>query len=170
MDTKYITGIVVVIVVLVGGYFFFVKPGTAPVTNPETAGGNSAPLETTNPGAQNDPGLGASVGVSVGTPVTVTYTDSGFSPKSVTIKKGQSVTWVNKSSRAMWIGSASHPDHTGYDGTSRAAHCAAGYTGPAPFDECGAGTSYTFTFNEVGTWGYHNHAGAQDMGVVIVTE
>ncbi len=105
-------------------------------------------------------------------PVTVTYTDSGFSPASVTVTQGQTVIWVNQSSHSMWVASAVHPTHTVYGGTNKNAHCAEGYTGSMPFDECAAvtsGSSYSFTFDKVGDWKYHNHANVADFGSVTVT-
>ncbi len=84
----------------------------------------------------------------------VDYTDSGFSPASVTIKKGQTVNFVNKSSSQMYVASNPHPIHTDYPG----------------FDELSAGDSYSFTFDKVGTWGYHNHINPAQKGSVVVTE
>ena len=104
--------------------------------------------------------------------MTVTYTDTGFSPASVTVTEGQTVTWVNQSSKQMWVASARHPDHTVYDSSTKDAHCAAGYTGAVPFDECKgdtAGASYSFTFTKAGDWKYHNHVNAADFGTVVVT-
>ena len=68
----------------------------------------------------------------------------------------------------LWVASNPHPTHEGYDGTTRDQHCAAGYAGPTPFDQCATGTTYTFTFNQIGTWGYHNHGNHSDTGTVIV--
>jgi plastocyanin len=100
--------------------------------------------------------------------VTVTYSDTGFSPKTLTVKKGTTVTFVDQNAGGMWVGSDEHPSHTGYDGTSKNDHCVDGAS--TSFDQCGATTSYSFTFNKVGTWPYHNHTNASDRGVVIVTE
>ena len=60
--------------------------------------------ESTAPGEMEDKG-----GVAART--VVTYTDTGFAPLSVTIKKGTTVTFVNESSRGMWVASAVHPTH-----------------------------------------------------------
>jgi plastocyanin len=101
--------------------------------------------------------------------VAVTYGPTGFSPSSVTIPKGGTVVFTAApGADEMWVASAPHPTHEGYDGTTRAQHCTAGYSGPAPFDQCSAGTSFTFTFDKVGTWKYHNHGNTGDYGTVIV--
>ncbi len=144
---KALLWIVIIIVIVAGAYLLFWNTASAPST----------------PAANN----------TNGTPATITLTDSGFSPSSITVKKGQAVTWVNESTQAMWVASAPHPAHTGYDGASLNEHCAAGYAGPAPFDECAeaqTGGSYTFTFDKAGTWKYHNHLRVEETGTVIVTD
>lgn len=113
---------------------------------------------------------GAAAGAVAAAPVTVTYTDAGFSPSTVTVKQGTAVTFVNASTREMRVASDEHPSHTGYDGTNKDTHCAEGYTGPKPFDECEVGMSFTFTFDRAGTWGFHNHRNDDDHGTVIVTQ
>jgi len=70
----------------------------------------------------------------------------------------------------MEVASAQHPTHSVYDGTTRDQHCAAGYTGVKPLDQCTKGDTYSFTFDNVGTWGYHNHRDVSHFGKVIVVE
>lgn len=85
----------------------------------------------------------------------IVYTDSGFSPATVTIKVGQMVAWTNNSSRSMWVATDPHPAHTQLSG----------------FDaEVGAspGGTYNFTFTKAGTWTYHNHLNPGDHGTIIV--
>ena len=99
----------------------------------------------------------------------VTYTDSGYSPNTITIKKGETVTWKNDSKLLMWTASAVHPTHKAYPGTN-IANCGtpAGFN---QFDACGgvaSGQSWSFKFDNVGTWGYHNHLKASDWGKIIV--
>ncbi len=96
--------------------------------------------------------------------VIITYTTDGFSPKTVTINKGQAVRWINQGGGDMWVASAMHPTHTVYPG-SDIKKCG---TAANIFDQCGNGDSYEFTFNEVGEWGYHNHSRANHFGKVIV--
>ncbi len=160
----------VIIIVAIGAYFLFAQKTQAPVTNPVTGGGTSAPLETTNP---NPPVATSSAPAAAGaaaTPahVTVTYTGSAFSPASVTIKKGDTVTFVDNSANPMWVASNPHPIHNGYSGTTVDQHCPD--TAGTAFDECSTGTSYSFTFQKVGTWGYHNHANHGATGTVVVTQ
>ncbi len=87
--------------------------------------------------------------------VVVTYTDSGFSPATVNVSKGTTVTFKNQSSANFWPASDPHPTHTNYPG----------------FDAKKAiapGSSYSFTFTKVGSWGYHNHFSPELKGRVIV--
>lgn len=96
----------------------------------------------------------------------VTYTANGFSPKTITISKSDTVTFV-ASGGTMWVASNNHPSHTLYSGTTREAHCTGGPSTTA-FDQCGSGGQYSFTFDKTGTWGYHDHLEASNTGTVIV--
>lgn len=98
----------------------------------------------------------------------VTYDGKSFSPGEVTIKKGGTVTWRNASGGRMWVASAQHPAHTVYSGTSRQEHCPDA-SGTA-FDQCAGGGDYSFTFQKVGTWNYHDHINATVFGKVVVVE
>ncbi len=131
------------------------------------------PSETATTTATTQTGLGnASVGAT-GASQVITYTDSGFSPSSITVTEGATVTWVNQSSGKMWVASGNHPSHTLYDGTSASDHCANNAPDSATvFDECTAtlnGGSFSFTFGKSGSWTYHNHVHASDQGTVVVT-
>jgi len=99
----------------------------------------------------------------------ITYSNSGYSPSTLTIKKGETVTFKNQSSRSMWPASAMHPTHRAYSNTSLDEHCP-DTTGIA-FDACKGflpGQSFSFTFNQVGTWKYHNHLNPGDIGTIVV--
>ncbi|MBI2463191.1 MAG: hypothetical protein HYV65_03085 [Candidatus Spechtbacteria bacterium] len=101
----------------------------------------------------------------------IVYTDSGFSPESFTVNVGTTVAFTNNSSVSFRPSSNSHPTHTGYPGTD------AGKCGTPDainiFDACeliAPGSYWLFTFNEAGTWGYHDHRKPGNLGTVIVTE
>jgi len=97
----------------------------------------------------------------------IAYTDNGYEPAEVTIKKGQAVTWVNNSSAEMWPASAVHPTHSIYPEKSDN-DCLG-----SSFDACrrqSPGESYTFTFHEAGDWKFHDHVKPSKTGVVHVTE
>ena len=90
--------------------------------------------------------------------VEVDYTATGFSPVSISIKKGGKVKFVNKTSGPMSVASNPHPTHTDYPGLDQ-------YKSPQKGQ-----AEYDFTFDKVGTWAYHNHAKPGDVGTVVVTE
>lgn len=95
--------------------------------------------------------------------VTVTYDGKTYSPSSAEIKKGQSVIYVNKSSTNMWPASAMHPTHAAYPTTG-------GCIG-STFDACDGiapGGSWSFVFDTVGRWGYHDHLNPSARGTVVV--
>lgn len=157
MEGRTIAVIIAVIIVLGGGWYLL-KGGTSTYDE-------SAEYATSSDQSAAAPMIPASGAV-------VTYTDQGFSPASLSVAEGTTVSFVNQSSESMWVASGVHPAHTLYDGTDRATHCAAGYTGATPFDECQPGqpgTTFTFTFDKVGTWKYHNHLDPADTGSITVT-
>ena len=168
---NYVIGIVVVLILIVGG-FFLLQDGTEPVME-GTPGDNTATEETdtttTPPPPPPPSGIDAVApppAPATSAPVTVTYSDSGFSPSTVTIKRGQTVEFKNESSRDFWPASAVHPTHTVYPEKS-SSDCFG-----SSFDACGkiaTGSSWSFTFNSVGEWRYHDHVSANRTGTVVVT-
>ena len=102
---------------------------------------------------------------------TVEITSSGYSPPALTIKAGETVTWVNNDASAHWIASAQHPTHRVYSG-SDIAKCGTPEEKNI-FDACSGikpGDSWSFTFNEKGSWNYHDHLNvkAPFFGKIIV--
>jgi len=169
------TSIIVILLVIVaaigGGSYLYTQNAQTPEvdvpadtsgaagTMPEDAGGTWSDTPEIEINAEADASLSAN---------TVHYTDAGFSPSTITVKKGTVVSFLNQSDREMWVATDEHPSHTGYAGTSRNEHCTAGSA--TAFDQCGRGNVYMFTFDKVGTWDYHDHVNAQFGGTVVVTE
>lgn len=93
---------------------------------------------------------------------TVYYTN-GFAPNPLKIKVGETVTFKNDGAKPIWVASAVHPTHTAYPTTG-------GCIG-STFDSCAniaAGKSWSFKFDFVGSWKYHNHLNPTDTGMIIV--
>jgi plastocyanin len=88
---------------------------------------------------------------------SVQYTDGGFAPQTITVKKGTTVVFTNRSQGGMWVASAVHPTHELLPGFDQKQSVAA--TG-----------TYQYTFTLVGTWKYHNHVNPTDTGTVVVTQ
>jgi plastocyanin len=160
MKNPIVLVILVLAVIAVGGYFL-TRSSEAPAAPTPSAGGDNPPvaMPVEPPGFETGGAVMAA---------TVHYTQSGFSPSTITVAKGATVTFVNESNRDMWVASAQHPSHTSYSGTSRSEHCPGGST--TAFDQCASGDSYVFTFGKVGTWSYHDHLNPQFQGTVIVAE
>ena len=146
--TGTIVAIIVILVVIVG-LIFLINPGKEAETT-ETSTGETEETDETTPQEH-----------------TIEVTSAGFSPQTLTIKAGDTVTWVNKGPGAMWPASAGHPTHKVYPVDT--GKCVA--IGGSDFDACtglGVGRSYSFAFDEVGSWNYHNHMRPSNTGTVVV--
>lgn len=127
---------VVILVVVVGGGYMLLK------------GKNSGKLtqDVKVEVIQNDKTVEAGV--------TVNATASGFEPKTVNVKVGSKVTWVNKSGGVADVSSAKHPTHLVYP--------------PLNLGNFADGASVSLVFKDKGTFKYHNHLDASQTGEVVV--
>lgn len=161
---KIIIAIVIVAVVFVGGYFLFRGSYQLAPSVPQPLNRQSVPQQPTSvPQAGELVQQPSTVQSPAAKEKAITYTDSGYSPNTITIKKGEAVAFKNQSSRSMWTASAVHPTHRGYPTTG-------GCIG-STLDACKGiqpGNSWSFTFDITGTWKYHNHLNPADTGTVIV--
>lgn len=85
---------------------------------------------------------------------TITYTNSGFSPSTVTVKAGVKFTVKNNSSQSLQFDSDPHPSHT-----------------DDPELNIGlivAGESKTITVTKTGKHGFHNHLNEDHTGTLVV--
>lgn len=166
---SFIMGILVIVLIAGAGYFYF---GKSPIEEPslgintETQEEVSQNMgETTNIGiTTTDPKTDTNTRTEIETTPTpttetripktlaVTYTDSGFTPNTLEIHVGDSVTFAKEGLKVMWVASAPHPVHTDF---------------PA-FDQKKTGDSYTFTFTKIGTFKYHNHVAPGNNGIITV--
>lgn len=99
----------------------------------------------------------------------VEMVSAGFNPKTISISRGETVTFINKDSTAHWPASNLHPTHTTYPGSS-IQKCGTADEA-ATFDACKSlaeGEQYSFTFTRVGTWPYHDHLNPSKSGVIVV--
>lgn len=99
----------------------------------------------------------------------IRITSAGFIPSVITIKRGDRVTWTNEGTSAAWPASAVHPSHTVYPG-SGITKCGTAQESMI-FDACrgrAQEATYTFTFNEEGSWRYHDHLAPTRTGTVVV--
>lgn len=126
---KLIVTVIVVILIIAAFVLLYGKKAQAPNYTSNTNGSNNT-TSTTN-STQTTPAI------------IITYADSGFSLSANTMKKGQTVEVINKSTNDMQFDSNPHPTHT--DDTE----LNIGLISP--------GQSKFFTVTHTGTWGFHNH-------------
>jgi len=99
----------------------------------------------------------------------VEITSSGFSPKTVIINAGETITFINKDDVKHWPASNVHPTHTTYPGSS-IQKCGSADESNI-FDACAGldtGEEYSFTFDRKGNWPYHDHLHPSINGVITV--
>lgn len=99
-------------------------------------------------GVVNGPVQGATV---------VTLTREGFSPSEITIKKGQTILFKTTTGNLYWPASNLHPSHLLY----------------SEFDPQGPispGDTWSFVFDKVGEWKFHDHLSPYFTGTITVTE
>jgi plastocyanin len=139
--------IILLILVAAGGawVYFATKPS-------ETA--NNEKTDTTKNTEENSPPVNNETGQE--TAATITATNDGFTPNTVTVKKGQSIKVVNDSSSPIEFSSADHPTHL--------------QDPELNMSELQPGESGTITVTNAGTHGYHDHQNPSHTGKIIVTE
>lgn len=111
--------------------------------------------DTANTGSNGTNNSNNSDGEDAEVAATITYTDSGFSPSSVTVKSGQAIRVVNESSGVVGPSSDSHPAHD--------------QNTELNFPDIDPGQSATMTVTTKGAWGMHNHL-KEDHGTTIIVE
>lgn len=91
----------------------------------------------------------------------VRYDGVSFQPTEIKVRKGTKVFFVNESNqqRPMYVASDDHPTHQKYKGFDAAA---VNNRFPAMSE------SFSFVFDTVGAWGYHDHNFPSARGIVIV--
>ena len=129
----------IVIFVVIGGVFMLTRESNEKVT-PETS-----PAAST----KDIPVTGTDSAAS-----TITYTNDGFSPSTITVSAGTTITIKNDSSKSLQFASNDHPTHTKNPELN-------GST-------IDAGQSQTITVTQTGTNGYHNHLNPSDTGTIVV--
>jgi plastocyanin len=147
--------LLIAVILIVFGVMAARRPQTTTV--PETT---ATPTETDAAGLLQPVPDGAESPTSTPIPITneqatVSLTDSGFSPPTLTVSSGTTVTFVNNGQGAHWPASDPHPTHTALAGFD----AKRGLT---------TGESYSFTFTKVGSWNYHDHLNPTVRGTITV--
>ena len=156
MKTSTIAWVAAAILILGIGWYFY--QNASPTLSPSQ-----------NIAVENTQDTKATASSAMATPpveTVIAHGPDGFSPSTVTVAKGETVTFIQQGGSGMWVAADMHPTHEGYDGTTKNQHCPD--TAGVAFDQCSVGTAYSFTFGKAGTWGYHNHVSASETGMIIV--
>ena len=168
MNRNMVIGVILVLLIF-GGYFLYQNSNKAPAsvaTNQEVNTQQPADQSNTVNVSQDN---GIDVQIQLAKNYEVKYTDSGYTPSELKIKAGDTVTFKNESTHEMWVGSAMHPTHAVYSGTTLQQHCPDAENNDLDqYKSAKPGESWSFTFSKTGTWGYHNHAKANQFGKIIV--
>jgi len=170
MNSRILLVLVILIVVAAGGWYLVTQNSSEPTTNTTTNGSNTTPPPPpsgTDVGMEDGTG-GTDVSVDVNTQgydALMAWTDSGYNPQTLTIKRGQTVRFVNQGTGDTWPASDIHPTHSLYPQKS-ASDCLG-----SSFDACKGlkpGQFYDFKFDTAGTWNCHNHLRANQKCSIVV--
>lgn len=135
----------VAVVVLIGAYAVYRTTAqtttTAPVTSSSPAPTSAEVMPATTPAASTSA-------------MMVTVNSTAFTPKTITIKVGETVTWTNSDTTAHNISSAAHPTHLVYP--------------PLNLGMIQPGESKSLSFPTAGSYSYHDHIYPKLTGTVVV--
>ena len=79
----------------------------------------------------------------------------GFYPKSLKLRRGDYIQFVNKDTAKHWPASGPHPQHTALPGFD-------------PKKALATNEKFTFEFTKAGEWSFHDHLNPSFTGVIIV--
>ena len=136
-----VVAVLVVVIVLAGGAYALTRHKNPPASSSSTSS-NAMNMDTSSSKSDSSKPVATNV---------VNIVNFAFSPTSITVKKGTTVTWVNKDSTAHTI-----TETDSQKGPSSAS--------VAP------GESYSFSFNAAGTFQYYCSIHPSMKGTVTVTE
>lgn len=95
----------------------------------------------------------------------VSYTDNGFEPPVLNIKKGEIVRFSNSSSRDLWVATVVSANRRLYPAGARES------CGQSAFDSCISMKPFEFwefKFDVVGEWSYRNNASSENFAIIRV--
>ncbi len=145
-----VTGIIAIVLVVAGVLALTKKSNNSSSSTTPTTSTSQSTTQTTP--ATNSTQSGSNTDqTSSGS--TITYDGSSFSPSTLTVKAGTTIT-IKNTSGELSFNSDPHPTHT--DNTELNVGIVS------------SGQSKTFTVNNKGTWGYHNHEDPTQRGTIIV--
>ena len=87
--------------------------------------------------------------------VSIVLRDTGFDPQSVRIRRGTTVVFSTTRSNQFWPASNPHPTHDIYPK----------FDARVPISP---DSTWSFRFDDIGTWNYHDHIRSYFTGTVYV--
>jgi len=151
----YITLLVALAVVLIAAYALLSRTSVLP-SQPV---GKTDTLQPKPP----SPETLAYLAQSKGFQYLVSYTDRGFEPRRLTVKKGETVRFTNNSSEDLWVAA----------GGEKLYPRDANGCGSSALDSCrpiGQGEFWEFTFESNGTWMFNNSIDKEKAGTIITVQ
>lgn len=136
-------GLVVVLVIGLAGWYLM-RPKQEVIPTP-SVDSMTPSTDTANPSASSSAMMNE---------VIVNISSTGFSPNDITIKVGESVTWMNVDNAMHNVSSAPHPIHTTYT--------------PLNLGSFAAGEKVSLVFDKAGTYKYHDHLNPSIFGSITV--
>lgn len=153
MDKKSLIAAVAILVIIGGvvGIALAVQPAndTSDETHTMADGSQMSGEEMQVPDSDQDVAIND-------TSATITFTDQGFTPREITVKKGTKITVVNSSNTDVQFSSDEHPTHRDNPEMN--------------LKTLAPGESASYTAETVGTHPFHDHIDESKTGTVIVTE
>lgn len=149
----------VVLVVLAAGAYLLANAGPSAPSPAETLSPKAAEIPPLTPVME------AILAKSTGFQALVSYTDGGFEPTTLDVKKGETVRFTNNATGDLWVAAT--------DGAGALYPSVANGCGSSALDTCKAlepGDFWEFTFDAAGTWGYKNNSDSAKTGTVTVTQ
>lgn len=151
MNKKVLIGVIAIAsIILLGTWAYMATRGPAPDQTTDIRLTPQSDIGTPSEAPVSD------TAVEPTSTATITYTNEGFSPNTITVTKDSTVTVTNTSDANVMLSSADHPTHKEQPELN--------------MEMLKPGESGTITLTQVGTWGYHDHINASMTGTIIVTE
>ena len=88
---------------------------------------------------------------------TIILTSEGFSPDKLTIKKGDTITFKTNMGKPFWPASDIHPTHGIYPEFD-------------PKDAVMPDKTWSYKFEKIGNWRFHDHLAPYYTGTISVSE
>lgn len=152
MSRNLIVAVGVVILIAVAGSFFYLQ------NEQDSESPTPSPVSEATPNETATPTLGASASATpeamIEEEASISATQNGFVPQTITVGSGTKVTWSNNSGVASNVSSDPHPSHTLWS-----------FLNLGTF---GNGQSISVVFDTPGTYTFHNHLTPTQRGTVIV--